>query len=134
MKWDSTLNLIVILLFVFLPLPARAESLIFQRAIASDTFQASGRIIALYGVEPPAPSDPNAYAATLYLDTLLAHGPLDCRTVPATPRMACQANGADVASQLVQMGMGRSAGPVYAAEQAEAQRHRRGIWRDQGIQ
>jgi hypothetical protein len=38
--------------------------------------------------------------------------------------MACKANGADVAGQLVQMGMGRSAGPAYATEQADAQRHR----------
>jgi endonuclease YncB( thermonuclease family) len=133
MKWDSTRNLIAILLFVFLPLPARAESLIFQQAIAGDAFQASGRIIALDGIEPPAPSDPTAYAATLYLETLLAQASLDCRTVPGTPRMACKANGADVARQLVQMGMGRSAGPAYAAEQADAQLHRRGIWRGQGI-
>lgn len=133
MKWDNTRNLIVILLFGFLPLPARAESLNFQQAIAGDAFQASRRVIALYGIEPPAPSDPNAYAATLYLDTLLAHASLDCRTVPATKRMACKANGADVAGQLVEMGMGRSAGPAYAAEQADAQLHRRGIWRGQGI-
>ena len=133
MKWDSRLNLIVILLFVFSPLPARAESLIFQQAIAGDAFQASGRIIALDGIEPPAPSDPHAYAATLYLETLLAHASLDCRRVPGTPRMACKANGADVAGQLVQMGMGRSAGPAYAAEQANAQLHRRGIWHGQGI-
>jgi endonuclease YncB( thermonuclease family) len=133
MKWDSTLNLIVILLFVFLPLPARAESLIFQQAIAGDAFQASGRVITLYGVEPPAPSDPNAYAATLFLDTVLAHASLDCRTVPGTPRMACKANGADVASQIVRMGMGRSAAPAYTAEQADAQLHRRGIWRGQSI-
>jgi endonuclease YncB( thermonuclease family) len=133
MKWDNTRNLIVILLFGFSPLPARAESLIFQKAIAGDAFQASGRIFALYGIEPPAPSDPNAYAATLYLDTLLAQASLDCRRVPETPRMACTANGADVTSQLVQMGMGRSAAPAYAVEQADAQLHRRGIWRRQGI-
>jgi hypothetical protein len=121
MKWDNTLNLIVILLFVFSPLPARAENLIFQHAIAGDAFQAfplrqgygglvAGRVIALYGVDPPAPADPNAYAATLYLDTVLAHASLDCRTVPGTPRMACKANGADVASELVQMGMGAAPG------------------------
>src|SRR5689334_22471912 len=97
MKWDSTLKLIAILLFGFSPLPARAESLIFQHAIAGDAFQASGRVIALYGLEPPAPSDPNAYAATLYLETLVAQASLDCRTVPGTPRMACEANGVDVA-------------------------------------
>jgi endonuclease YncB( thermonuclease family) len=131
MKWDNTLNLIVILLFGFSPLPARAESLIFQKAIAGDAFQASGRVVALYGIEPPAPSDPNAYAATLYLETLMAQASLDCRTVPGTKRMACTANGADVAGELVQMGMGRSAGPEYAAEQADAQLHRRGVW--QGI-
>ena len=124
----STLKLIATLIFVFSPLPARAESLIFQKAIAGDAFQASGRIVALYGIEPPAPSDPNAYAATLYLDTVLAHASLDCRTVPGTPRMACKANGADVASELVQMGMGRSAGAAYTAEQADAQLHRRGMW------
>ena len=144
MKWDNTLKAIAILLFVFSPAPVRAGSLIFQKAIAGDAFQAfplrqgyggpvAGRVIALYGVEPPAPSDPNAYAATLYLHTLLAHDRLDCRTVPGTPRMACKANGADVASQLVQMGMGRSAAPAYAVEQADAQLHRRGIWRGHGI-
>jgi hypothetical protein len=94
MKWDSTLNLIIILLFGFSPLPARAESLIFQHAIAGDAFQAfplrqgyggpvAGRVIALYGIEPPAPSDPNAYAATLYLETLLAQASLDCRATGA---------------------------------------------------
>lgn len=144
MKWDNTLKLIAILLFVFSPAPACAEALIFRKAIAGDAFQAfplrqgyggpvAGRVIALYGVEPPAPSDPNAYAATLYLDTLLAHASLDCRSVPGTPRMACTANGADAASQLVQMGMGRSVGPVYAVEQADAQLYRRGIWRGQAI-
>jgi endonuclease YncB( thermonuclease family) len=47
--------------------------------------------------------------------------------------MICTANGADVAGELVEMGMGRSAGPFYAAEQADARLHRRGIWRGQGI-
>jgi hypothetical protein len=40
MKWDNTLKLIAILLFVFSPAPACAEALIFQKAIAGDAFQA----------------------------------------------------------------------------------------------
>jgi hypothetical protein len=98
------LKRIVILVAFSACLSASTQAGTSQNAIAGDAFQSSGHILALYGVAPPAPSDPNAYAATLYLDTLLANGPAHCRPVPGSPRMACIANGADVG--------------------------RRGIWRD----
>jgi endonuclease YncB( thermonuclease family) len=128
------------LLIVFLTLPvcARAEApkpqtLIFEKVIDGATIVASGRTVGLWGVTALDPADPAAFAAKLYLKTMLGKGALRCAPMGAARdrhAMHCTIDGADVGSLMVQMGMAKAAGRYYQGEEIAAQVKHRGIWHE----
>jgi endonuclease YncB( thermonuclease family) len=127
---------LVLLVFLFIPVCTRAaaqkpETLIFERVIDGATIVASGKTVTLWGVKALDPTDPVAFAANLYLQTLLGKGTLRCDEMSAAGDrhvMHCYSDGADIGSLMVQMGMATAADPYYLTEQAYAQSQRRGVW------
>ena len=127
----------VFVFFVFLVSPACAfatpkQTLTFEKVIDGATIVASGKTVALWGVKALDPSDPAAFAANLYLETMLRKGTLSCEAVSSTSDrhvMHCYSDGADVGSLMVQMGMARAADPYYQGEEGYAQAEHRGVWR-----
>lgn len=128
--------LILLIVFLALPVCARAEApkpqtLIFEKVIDGGTIVASGRTVGLWGVKALDPADSTAYAAKLYLKTMLGKGALRCAQMGDEHHrlvMHCLIDGADVGSLMVQMGMAKAEGPYYLGEEVAAQVKHRGTW------
>jgi endonuclease YncB( thermonuclease family) len=104
----------------------------FEKVIDGATIIASGKIISLWGVKAIAPSSPYSWASSLYLETMLKHGILNCAEPGGagdSQVMRCYIDKADVGSLLVEMGMATAADPYYKGEEAVAQAKQRGVWR-----
>jgi endonuclease YncB( thermonuclease family) len=111
--------------------PHRMQNLIFERVIDGATIVASGKTVTLWGVTALDPADPHAFAANLYLRTMIGKGALRCAPMSSEADrhvMHCLIDGADVGSLMVQMGMDRAAGPYYQGEQSYAHAKHRGVW------
>jgi endonuclease YncB( thermonuclease family) len=128
---------LVLLLLILLVLPSGvraaepATALIFEKVLDGASFVASGENVALWGVEAPVPSDPDASTAELYLQTVLRGDALRCDEKRREGRlhvMQCFIDNADVGSLVVQLGMARATEPYYAGEQAYAQTRHLGLW------
>ena len=128
----------LLLFLVFLTLPVRGfaepetpQTLTFEKVIDGATIVASGKAISLWGVKALDPADPMAFAANLYLKTMLGKGALTCagrRVERDRHVMRCMIDGADVGSLMVQMGMAKAADPYYQGEEIAAQLKHRGVW------
>jgi endonuclease YncB( thermonuclease family) len=127
-----------LLLLICLVLPASAsaggqrEPFKFEKVIDGATIVASGKTISLWGVKPIAATNPNSYAAKLYLETMLKTGALSCSDegrAGGLPQMHCYIDSADVGSLMVQMGMAMAGDPYYDVEQSYAQAQQRGVWK-----
>jgi endonuclease YncB( thermonuclease family) len=128
--------LLLLIILLALPVaafaePQEAQSLTYEKVIDGATIVASGESVSLWGVTALDPADPNAFAANLYLQTMLGKGALRCAEISVKSDwhiMHCTIDGADVGSLMVQMGMDRAAGPYYQGEQAYAHANQRGVW------
>jgi len=129
-------SFLLILVCLFIPAcafaaPQKAETLTFEKVIDGATIVASGKTVTLWGVKALNPSDPDAFAANLYLQTMLGKGSLSCGEMGVAGDrhvMHCYSDGADIGSLMVQMGMATAADPYYQGEEGFAQAQHRGVW------
>lgn len=128
--------LLLLIILLALPVlacaePQQVQSLTFEKALDGATIVASGQTVSLWGVKALDAADPHAFAANLYLKTMLGKGDLRCAEMSSETKrhiMHCRIDGADVGSLMVQMGMDTAAGSYYQLEQATAQTKHRGVW------
>lgn len=108
------------------------KTVTFQRIIDGSSFVANGHPVILWGIHAPDKKDPNAYAAKLFLETMINKGTLSCKqaTNNAAQKslMRCLIDGQDVGSLMVQMGMATASHPYYDYEEQIAKQEGRGIW------
>lgn len=130
-------NLLFILSLIFVVSCNKEETvLVYERIIDGDTFVANGKKIRLWGIDAPEKNEPESFAASLYLETLLEQGELRCEFFNTDKYqrdvMTCYSDGHDIASDLVKMGMARDykrySKGYYDAEEKEAKANNRGIW------
>ena len=109
-----------------------------ERIIDGDTFVADGIKIRLWGIDAPEKNEELAFASTLYLETLLSQGKVDCKFKHKDRYkrdvMQCFVDGNDIASDLVRFGLAsdyeRYSKGHYKFEEDLAKRNRTGIWKN----
>lgn len=117
---------------------ADTNSYAIERIIDGDTFIADGVRIRLWGIDAPEKGEDVSLASTLYLETLLSQGNVDCKFKHKDRYkrdvMQCFVDGHDVASDLVKFGLAtdykRYSKGHYQFEEDLAKRNRVGIWKN----
>lgn len=110
---------------------------VIERIIDGDTFIADGVRIRLWGIDAPEKGENLSLASTLYLETLLSQGQVDCKFKHQDRYkrdvMQCFVDGHDVASDLVKFGLAtdykRYSKGHYQFEEDFAKKKRVGIWK-----
>jgi len=116
--------------------PLNTDILVYERVIDGDTFVASGKKIRLWGIDAPEKTEPEAFAATMYLEVLIEQGELSCSFVHKDRYerdvMKCFSGDYDIASDMVKQGMARDfraySGGYYASEEKQAKANKLGVW------
>lgn len=108
------------------------EALKLEKVLTGQSFQASGRVIHLWGISGPSLSDPSGEAARLLLKALLGTGTLRCQAKEPAKTSQCWVDDLDVASMMVQAGMAQDQPKVsksyYQLEEKLAKKAARGMW------
>ena len=129
--------LIVFVLFSHVAIAdEKLTSFNLERVIDGDTFVASGKKIRLWGIDAPEKDHPVSFASTLFLETLLKQGELECKQIDIDRYkrlvMQCFVDGKDVAADLVRFGLAtdykRYSKGHYNFEEDLARRNESGIW------
>jgi endonuclease YncB( thermonuclease family) len=109
------------------------KNLQFERVVDGDTFYALGKDISLWGIDAPEEGHILHFTATLYLETLLQAGPIECKPKDHS-LYQCFVNGKDIAQDLVRFGLAEDDDATskghYALPEAEARRSRVGLWKN----
>ena len=139
----SRIRFIIGALFVLGAFSAHANSLDaplvpmkYERIVDGDTFYASGKKIRVWGIDAPEKNHVLYFASTLFLETLLKDGTLECRQVDIDRYkrlvMQCFSDGHDVAKDMVRFGMAtdfkRYSNGHYDLMENEAKTNKRGLW------
>jgi endonuclease YncB( thermonuclease family) len=115
------------------------KNLTYERTVDGDTFVAGGKTIRVWGIDAPERGDPVFLASKMYMEVLLENArELRCKFIDVDrfgrAVMHCQADGLDIGSLMVQMGMARDyrnySGGYYAEEERWAREAGAGIWKD----
>jgi len=109
-----------------------------ERIIDGDTFVADGIKIRLWGIDAPEKDEEAWLTSTLYLETLLAQGRVDCKFKYQDRYkrdvMQCFVDGYDIASDMVKFGLARDYKSYskghYQFEEDFAKKKRVGIWKN----
>ena len=110
----------------------------YERAIDGDTFVANGKTIRLWGIDAPETGDPAFLASKMYMEVILENASdLQCKFIDVDRYgrdvMHCQADGLDIGSMMVQMGMARDyrkySGGFYEDDERLAREAGRGVWK-----
>ena len=109
-----------------------------ERIIDGDTFVADGIKIRLWGIDAPEKNEELVFASTMYLETLLSQGKVDCKFQHQDRYkrdvMQCFVDGNDIASDMVKFGLAedyeRCSKGHYRFEEDFAKKKRIGIWKN----
>ena len=112
------------------------NTFIIERIIDGDTFVAEGVKIRLWGIDAPEKNEELAFASTMYLETLLSQGKVDCKFKHQDRYkrdvMQCFVDGNDIASDMVRFGLAedyeRYSKGHYRFDEDYAKKKRVGIW------
>jgi endonuclease YncB( thermonuclease family) len=108
--------------------------------VDGDTFVADGRTIRVWGIDAPERGDPVFLASKMYMEVILENArELRCKFIDVDRYgrdvLHCQADGLDIGSMMVQMGMARDyrkySGGYYAEEERLARDEDERIWSGQ---
>lgn len=135
----KSLALIVFIIILCLPVPAIADEVSslyvpvkFEKVMGPDTFQASGKLIKLWGIRGVDKDLPQYAAGIWFLEGLIKKDDLTCKLIEAAADhkqiMHCLIGSNDVGSMIVQMGLAEADGEYYAYEEQIAQNKKRGLW------
>lgn len=121
--------------------PSTGSNLSYESVVDGDTFYADGKKIRIWGIDAPEKGEYEYYTATLYLEVLLENKELSCNLMHIDKYkrevMRCYAEGNDIASDLVRMGMAKDyekySKGYYEKEEIEARQNKRGIWSGSSI-
>lgn len=107
-----------------------------QNVIDGDTFQMQGYAIRLWGIDAPERDAASGAGATQTLQGLVRGRTLTCLPVDRSYERlvaSCTMNGRDLSQAMVRLGWAKDlpnkSGRRYAADQADAQQARRGMWK-----
>lgn len=105
------------------------------KVIDGVTFETHDFTVRLWGIKPPPPASPHAFAALLYLQTSIDSGPHSCYYKYKDENyrlvMQCFFEGKDIAQDLVRMGVAsadKGITEIYNEDEAYAKQSNHGIW------
>jgi len=98
-------------------------------AVDGGTLELEGAWLRLFGIHVDGRESAIGWQAWLATSALIARGPVAC-TPKAPERWRClTAEGSDLASLLVQLGLALTVGPAYRYEETVARAAGSGLWR-----
>ena len=130
--------IVALLISACIPL-ADQQSLYVEYVIDGDTFVAeAGQTVRVWGIDAPEKDEPYYQTATLTLESYIEDEVLDCIFIEKGKYrrdvMRCYVGDDDVAALMVKAGMAKNyeafPNDYYLSEEIEAQKHKRGIWKD----